>query len=191
MLSCDSGDHLFHEGAEYRGVYTLISGLAALERVSPDGQVVVIRTIQPDDLFGCADLFGPGWHRTSARALTPVRACFVPAGHFRGALSSDWRLSQSLLEYAMMRNQETEERIFSLCTNDVPGKVLELLRHLGTGVAPDEGGRIVFRLPLRRKDLAAMVGTSPEVLSRALRRLERDGAAWLDGDSVSIAASCH
>lgn len=186
-LAFPKGRHVFHQGDAVRGAYSLTSGLVALERVDENGEMVILRLLRPGALFPSADLFADGQHGTGARALTDAVACFVPLDRLDAALA------QPLVRKALLRSgceeaRQSEEAIFRLCAGDLAERILALLHDLtaDTPAAPD--GTRSLTLPLSWRDIAAMVGTSPEVLSRTLRRLAEDGRLAFNGRYVTLAA---
>ena len=52
-------------------------------------------------------------------------------------------------------------------------------------VADAEGG-LVFQLPIRRQEIAALVGVRPETLSRVIRDFEEEGLAMFDGRRIVV-----
>lgn len=65
------------------------------------------------------------------------------------------------------------------------GVVADLAERFGTAV----GGGWFVALPLRRRDLAAMVGAKPETASRVLARLEKDGVLRSRREGLWVAAN--
>lgn len=185
-LDFAKGRHLFHQGDTVRGAFSLTAGLVALERVNEDGEMVILRLLHPGSLFPCADLFADGLHGTGARAVTDITACFIPLDQLSAALG-DPALCTALLRRGCDEARENEGIIFRLCAGDLGARILAVLNDLAAGITAAADGSRSLMLPLSWRDIAAMVGTSPEVLSRTLRRLAEEGRLIFHGRYVTLA----
>lgn len=185
-LAFERGDHLFHQGDAVRGAFSLTAGLVALERVDHDGDMVIVRLVRPGMLFPCADLFADGIHGTAARALTEAAACFVPLDRLDAAMA-DPHIRHAVLRQSCDEAREDEGTIFRLCAADLADRILAVVEQLAAEAEPAADGTRSMTLPLSWRDIAAMVGTSPEVLSRTLRRLSDQGRLAFTGRRVTLA----
>lgn len=188
-VSMKKGGRLFHQGDLVTGAYSLSTGMVALERVNEDGELVILKVLHPGAFFPCSGLLETGLHESSARALTDVTACFVPAERLRAAVREDPDIPLALLKLSSAEIRENEDAIFRLCSADLPDRVVDAL----TALAHEVGGRtadgdLCLDLPLSWRDLAAMVGTGPEVISRLLRRLSDAGRLSFSGRHVVLHA---
>lgn len=185
-LSFAKGRHLFHQGDAVRGAYSLTAGLVAMERVNESGEIVIIRLLRPGALFPCADLFADGVHGTGARALSDTEICFIPLDRLNSALAEP-TVRTALLRHGCEEARQSENAIFRLCAGHLAERVLALLDELAAEVEPAIDGTRSLTLPLSWRDVAAMVGTSPEVLSRTLRRMSDEGRLTFAGRYVTLA----
>jgi CRP-like cAMP-binding protein len=177
-IGFDKGEHLFHQGETVRGGFSLTAGLVAIERVNEDGDLVILKVLRPGAFFPYADLFSDGQHATGARALTRVAACFVPTERLMAAMA-DPSLRASTMRQAAIEARETEDIIYRLCAADLGERVLAVLRQLA-------GEANILDLPISWRDVAAMVGTGPEVMSRTLRKLAEAGRLSFRGRRVDL-----
>lgn len=186
-LNVKRGTRLFHQGDAIAGAYSLSTGMVALERVDEDGELVILKILHPGAFFPCSGLLENGAHESSARALTDVAACFVSAERLQTAVRDDPEVPLALLKLSAAEIRENEDTIFRLCSADLPDRVVGAL----TSLAREVGGRtpegeLCMDLPLSWRDLAAMVGTGPEVISRLLRRLTEAGRLSFSGRHVVL-----
>lgn len=181
------GAHLFHQGDAVRGGFSLTSGLVAQERVNEDGEMVILKVLHAGAFFPCADLFTDGQHSTGARALTEVSACFIPTERLMASLA-DPTIRAMVLRRGGEEARASEDIIFRLCAGDLGERILAVLRQLAETEPHHADGSQSFTLPLSWRDVAAMVGTSPEVLSRTLRKLTEAGHLAFAGRRVTLFA---
>ncbi|KAF0219036.1 MAG: Transcriptional regulator Crp/Fnr [Rhodospirillaceae bacterium] len=183
-LYFDKGGYLFHQGDALRGAFHLNSGLVALERVDEDGRLVVLKVLRPGALFPCADLFAEIPHATTARALSDSRACFIPRERMLSAMA-DAATRPAVLRCCAQEARDSENAIFRLCSGDLSDQIIAALQTV-LDERHEENGCLHGILPLCWRDLAAMVGTSPEVMSRTIRRLSKSGRLKVEGRAISL-----
>lgn len=78
-----------------------------------------------------------------------------------------------MLQGVSRRLEQTEERLAAATSVEVGGRLARYLVDLRTHREAD--GTVTVRLPLAKKDIASLLDTTPESLSRALRRLQDAG----------------
>jgi CRP-like cAMP-binding protein len=163
--------YVYHQGTAVAGIYCLVRGMVALERVDEDGRMAMFGITRPGALLAWNDLVDAGTHRNSAQALTGCELVVIRGERFRAALRDDERLLTLLMQQTAAQASAYEEHILRLSTLDVQDRLYSTLCALAGSDVDDEGA-VEVSTPLLKRDLAAMVGTSPETISRSLRRLE-------------------
>ncbi|MEW5726562.1 MAG: Crp/Fnr family transcriptional regulator [Pseudomonadota bacterium] len=182
----NKGEHLFHQGDRVKGAYSLRSGLVALERVSEAGEHAVLKLLQPGAFFPCADLFSDGMHGNSARAMTEVAACFIPADRLGAVLAQNPRMGLEIARRGCEEARDNEEIIFRLCSGDLAERVLAVIESLAGEAGEEVPEGLSFAMPIAWRDLASMLGTSPEVISRLVRKLTEAGRITVTGRQVTV-----
>ena len=189
-LFVSRGEHLYHQGDRIRGGFSISKGMVALERVDANGILVILKILQPGTFFPCSNLLEDGLYETSARALSDVSGCFVPAERLNGALRRDPDVALALLRLSAAEIRDHENTIFRLYSTDLPDRVLTTLAALADEMgAREANGDVTLTLPISWRDMAAMVGTGPEVISRLLRRLSNAGRLSFHGRNVTLHAA--
>jgi CRP-like cAMP-binding protein len=176
---------IYNQGDPASAVYCLISGTVALERLDEDGRMAIFGIMQAGTVLAWHDLVDGGFHRNSAEVLAPCTVLAIHAKAFLQALQKDDRLAAALMRQALAQVDAYEEHILRLSTLEVPQRLYSTLCALA-GPGPVEDGKIEFSVPLLKRDLAAMIGTSPEGVSRGIRRLEEADMAEFTGRSVRL-----
>lgn len=174
--------YIFHQGDAVSAVWCVLSGLVALERIDEDGRMAIFGIMKAGTVLAWHDLVEGGCYRNSAETLAPCEVVAIPRAAFLATLRSDERLVAALMRQAAAQVGAYEEHILRLSTLEVPERLYSTLCAMaGT---PDDGEETVeFAVPVLRRDLAAMIGTSPEGVSRGIRRLEELDVAEFSGRS--------
>lgn len=181
------GDVLFLEGDPCGGVFCVESGMAGVRKTDADGNTILLYLVGPGDTLGYRALLAGEDYRASAEALEPSRICRIDAATVRSLLNYNPALGLRYLKRVSSSLGDAEEKILHNATLSVRARFAHLLVVLleKYGYRASDGKR-EFELPLSRHDLAAMVGTTPESLSRTIRKLESDGIAIFSRRRVVI-----
>ncbi len=158
---------LFQEGDEGHALFLLNRGRVQLSKHGADGVTVVIKTVRPGETFAEIVLFEQARYPVTALALADSMLFLFPKRDFRHLLRYD-DFRDDFIATLMRRQRFLAERIVELTTHDVEKRLIRFLREQfgdAPRVEPD----------LTKKDAAAAIGTTPETLSRLLKRLESEG----------------
>lgn len=163
--------------------HVVASGQVKIFRMGPDGREQTLYVLGPGEPFClCSLVDGEGPYPAFAAALAETRVLSFSAAGLAQAARQDPEVLFDLLGLMCHRLKEAMAMIESLALRDLPGRVaLFLLHEAGTGPTRDR-----LRLSISQRELAKIVGATPEALSRALRRLEQAGHITVRGRDVTI-----
>lgn len=148
------------------------TGTVKISRVDVEGREQVLRVLGPGDFVGeSAFLTG---HRPDhfATALGPASMCAFRHADLGQLVQSHPSIGLRMLQDVSGRLQDAEARLASVISGDVSSRLANYLLSL-KGSYRD--GVMIVRLPLAKKDIASLLDTTPESLSRQLRRLRDSG----------------
>ncbi len=182
------GEPLYLEATPAVSLFCLDSGLVKLYRSWPDGRRYVLGTAGPGDLVGYVSILDGRLYATTAEAVEATRACIVPREPLLRLLEDSPRLASVLIRRLSHALLDREEQCAGLAQQTVGERTARLLLKLsrgdGTGGRGHRPGERRVPGSLRRMDLAEMVGTTQETLSRTLHEFARRG--WIELDSSGI-----
>ena len=171
-------DTLFLEGQRARAVFMLASGTIQLVKTSVAGKEVVIRTVQPGEVFAEAVLFEHDTYPVTALAVKTSVVYELPKREFLRLL--DQRVFRDdFIRSLARRLRYLTERILFLSVADVEERFFRfLLSHYGR--------KERYELTIPKKDIAAEIGVTPETFSRLIRRLEKRRKLRLRGRVLTV-----
>jgi CRP-like cAMP-binding protein len=177
------GEFVFVEGAPADTVNLLAQGRVKVVRETEDGQEVIIRLINPGDLFGGAGGWGEPVYPSNALTQEDAVVLQMPSEQFVRLIATDSDFAAAMVKELGRRLRESEARISELQTERVERRIAHVLLRLArkTGVKTAQG--IEIRTPLSRQDLAELSGTTLSTASRTL-------SAW-DKQQIVIAGREH
>lgn len=178
VKSVKKRDYLFHEGEQGSSMFLLVGGNMQLHKNTEDGREVVIRMLQPGDVFAEVVLFEKERYPVSARAVTSADVLVFPKEGIHRLLAEEG-FRNDFIALLMAKQRYLAERIQELTTKDVEHRLFTFLRS-------QYGEQEVIRTPLSKKDIAAAIGTTPESLSRLIQRLHEDEIIDWQGKEIRI-----
>lgn len=170
--------HLFREDDPGQAVFILAMGRIQLHRSTEDGRDVVIKVVQPGDLFGEVVLFERPTYPVCALALADSTLLQIPCAGIHELLE-DRSFRNDFLGGLMKKLRFLTGRIMELTAGDIEDRLLSFLRDQ---LGPSGAGE----LPMTKQDVAAAIGTTPETLSRILNRLSRENRLSWKGRQVQL-----
>jgi CRP-like cAMP-binding protein len=175
----DKKEILFTEGQNGHSVYLCVKGHVQLSKMSADGREIVIKVIDPGEVFAEVVLFELSEYPVTAQALTRGLVFVVPKRQFIGLLErEDFRTD--FISVLMKKQRYLANRIQFLSTFDIEDRLFLFLKE-------HYGEKEEIEISLSKKDVAAAIGATPETLSRHLLRLKNEGKMDWQGNRVSIA----
>ncbi len=181
------GQSVFYQGNPCLGIYCIESGTVAVRKTDPHGNSVIVRLAHSGETLGYRAFFAGAPYRAGADALTQARICFIDKTAVRTMMDRNPAVAQAFLRHMARDLEDAEEarlKATSLSARaQLAGLLLVLKQRFGT-MARD--GTLIIELPLSRQDLAAVIGTRPETVARAVRALEQAKVAQFNGRSVVI-----
>jgi len=165
------GEQIFAEGEPGAGFFVCLSGRAKVFKVAADGKEQILHVFGLHDPFGEAPTFEGGTYPANAAALEACRTLYFPRDAFMGLIERDPSLALRMLAMLSKRLRRLTILIEELSLKEVPGRLATYLIHLSEkGENPE-----VVQLPVARGQLASLLGTIPETLSRVVSRMALKG----------------
>lgn len=167
---------IFFQGEPSDSLYMILKGSVKVTEASSEGREKILDILGPGEIFG--ELAMLDGHPRSATVTTcePTELATIAHNDFRQFVSSRPEILWKVLGALCERLRKTSTGMLELSSREVPYRLLSALSELAEKhgqVAPD--GSCLITLKLGVDDLAAMVGSSRDVVSRLLHRFEQDG----------------
>lgn len=169
------GDAVFRQGEPVENFFVLLSGHLKVIQVTPEGEQVVVRYVNPGDIFGIARAMGRMSYPASAIAVQESLAVAWPAAQWDQFINRNTQFASSALQTVGQRLQDAHSRIRELSTEEVEQRVARAILRLvkESGEPTNEGIQINF--PITRQDIAEMTGTTLHTVSRLLSQWKEQG----------------
>lgn len=180
---------LIHGAGEQTGtMFVVHSGSVKVSRLLPSGRKQLLRVIKPGDTLGEYAFLTGSAPEEEAQAIDEVRLCSFVDDDLKGLIDRYPGIAHRMLRNLGERLAQTEHQL-TLNTQSVDVRIADYLlqQPLIRQSDPATSGMQV-RLPLNKKDIASLLGTTPESFSRALSRLRAKGLIAIEDDVVTLEA---
>lgn len=172
------GESAYPVGTAPAQLMVVHTGSLKISRVDAEGREQILRVLRPGDFFGESALLTGRRPDHSATALETGSMCVFRHADLGRLFRAHPSIGLAMLEAVSRRLAETEDRLVAVISGDVSSRLADYLLSLP---ARQERGGLTVELPMAKKDIASLVDTTPESLSRQLRRLADSGVIATEG----------
>lgn len=186
LHSYPAGAVLFVEGQSPRGVFVICKGQAKLTVVSEDGRTLIIKIAGPGEVLGLGAAVSGRTYEATVETLGPCEVNFIKTADFRRLLQTDSDVCMhAALQMSLQYNNACRELRWVGLSRSADWRVASLLlnwlEERGTpGPVPG------FKMSLTHEELAQMVGTTRETVTRVLARFRKQGFIQVRGATILV-----
>lgn len=179
------GEIIFTPGDSFDSLFVVNKGLVKISRISAMGKEQIIRILQPGDFMGELSLFNKTVHSNTAEALENTEICVIQANKIKELLLQRPEISLKFLRKYSERIEEYEELIEQVVLRDVEQRIANyLLIEIEKNNIIKKNGEYEIILPVSKGDLASLISTTQETLSRKLSLFQDNGWIKLKGQRI-------
>ncbi len=169
------GRVVFEQGAPAQLFFVLLNGRLRVTQVTPEGQQLVVRIVNPGDLFGIARALQRSDYPGTSTAVVESIALAWPMTAWDGILERHPTLAVNVMQTMGGRLQEAHTRLREFATEEVERRVAHAVLRLAKQSGKKEAGGIRIDFPVSKQDVAEMTGTTLHTVSRILTAWEHAG----------------
>ena len=168
-------------------LFVLVSGKVKVVLYSEAGREVILSIFKsPGDFFGEMSLLDEEPRSASVVAAEPSRLLVLRRGDFRAHIEAHPCTALRALTELARRLRRADELIGNLALLDVFGRLARKLRELAASDGEEIDDGVLIRNRPTQAELAAMIGSSRETVSRALSELARRGHLEMTGKRLLL-----
>jgi CRP/FNR family cyclic AMP-dependent transcriptional regulator len=181
------GSLLFVEGEQPRGIYILCSGRAKLTTSSTEGKVLIVKLAEPGEVLGASATILGKPYEVSAETLEPSQVNFIKRDDFLHFLNTHPEASMHTVQQLSEKYHAAQREIRSLGLSQTTGEKLAklLLDWCEKDGEPTVKG-VRLKVLLTHEEIAQMIGTTRETVTRLLSDLKRKKILEVKGSTVLV-----
>lgn len=174
VKSWPAGTQLITEGDRGDAVYFLLSGKAKVTLYGEEGREIVLSILKEGDMFGEMSIIDDKPRSANVEAVKEIECLVINKAAFIEYLSTHHRVYMKFFSYLTGRLREATRQIGGLALLDVCGRIAHTLIGMSKNGASTKDKVAVIERPTH-EELAALIGSSREVVSRALKKMSQEG----------------
>jgi CRP-like cAMP-binding protein len=177
---------VLQKGGSGDGLLFLLSGQLQVIDVTEDGRAIGLRMLAPGDFFGEIALINNSTRSASVVATTDVLVAFLPAATAMHLFSHSPSVANQMLRHLAQKIQSDSEFRALLSINNTAKRIYTYLVLMQSKKAAEPGSPAVVENLPTHQDIANMVNTSRETVTRALLTLVQQGIVQKDSHRLII-----
>ena len=176
---------VFHQHDEKGGLYLIVKGEVKISRLSRDGREVTLALLREGNFFGDMSLLDGQPRSATATAMVGSRFLVLDRESFLGNVLSMTGIVTKMLEELSKRLRAANQNIENLALGTVFDRLFHFLGHLGRKFSLVEGKAHITRRPTHQ-ELAEVVGSSRETVTRSLASMEKRGLIEIGRTGITL-----
>jgi len=165
------GDAVYREGEYGDALYVLVSGVMKLFRPYSGSKEATLRLLKSWDIFGHLAFAGEARQRAYAEAVTECVVTKVPKIFVERAVRQEPRVAFKIMTLLELRLVQYEELVKCLLPRETEVRLANLLPLLAQKFGDRRDGVVTIDLRLTHQDLAAMVASTRESVTKVLNEM--------------------
>jgi CRP/FNR family transcriptional regulator len=178
----EKGQTLFSEGGSAKGFFLIVSGKVKIYKLSLEGKEQILHIFGPGEVCGEAPVFAGGNYPAGAEAIEASRVLFFPRTALVDLIREEPAIALNMLGILSRRLVRFTHLIEDLSLKEVPGRLAAYLIFL----AERSTSAQTLELDITKAQLASLLGTIPETLSRILTKMAQQEIITVEGRLIRI-----
>ena len=179
-------DMIFVPGDPDEQLYFVLSGTVRLYKIYGDYKEATIALLKDGGVFGELSLQEGLWQTVFAHALTDVRVAVARKPVLVEVVKRDPEFAMKLFFAFSERLKQSEEVIGSLLDREVSARLTTLLQNLGDRFGETSGSGTILDVRLTHQDLANMIASTREAVSKVMSEFQRDGLIEVRNRKIAL-----
>ena len=182
----EKGKILFLEGDPGEAFYYIKSGMVKISKLSADGREHILHILNAGHVFAEVTLFDKTVYPATAEILENAEIGIIKNADLEKVISENPGLALQLIKYLNRRLIEAQTKVRNLALSDTYARTAQALIKLSEEYGKKTPKGTILDLNLSRQELASIVGTTRETVTRALAEFKREKAIDTEKGEVLI-----
>lgn len=177
-----AGATIFGEGESCAGFHVILDGMVRIYRMNPEGRLHTLSLLRATSTFNEVAAVDGGPNPFNAVAVTTSTVAVIGHSHLLTLMSAEPKLLSNTVQALAHLNRDYIERLEDMTFRTIPSRLAKLFLH------ETAYGDQICQAPskLSQEEIASILGTTREVVGRALRGLMNAGLLQKKGRHVYV-----
>jgi len=182
-----AGEMVCSPASDPTHVYVLVSGLVRLFRLTRAGDEFTLRYVRPGQLFGELAVLRERPREAFAETRAASTILYTPRAAFVATLRAHNPVLYALAKTVAGHVVDYQSRAEDLVFLDVRRRLARFLVRTGREHGQRNGEALTLSLPLTHAEIASVIGTARQTVTRHLNAFARAGLIRRRGGQLSLA----
>ncbi len=178
----NKGQTIFSEGDKTTGFFVIVDGRVKIYKVSSEGKEQILHIFEAGQSFGEVTVFTGQQMPANAQALAKTHLLLFARSAFVDLVTSHTSLALNLLGIMSKKLRQFAAQIENLSLKEIPARLASYLIYL----AEEQGTQDAVTLNVSKGQLASLLGTIPETLSRIFAKLSAQNLIRVEGPKIIL-----
>lgn len=179
------GNHVFMQDEPLENVYFIHSGKVKIYKSDANGKEQIVAILKKGEMFPHVGFFRKGGYPAFAEVLESTTLIVVPIAMFEKVLIENPQLCIKVFKVLGEKIVDLQDRLESQILNNTYEQIIKLLIRLARLHGKEvEKGVYILKGEFTNRDLANMIGTTRETVSRTLTKMKKDGLIEVDTEGT-------
>jgi CRP/FNR family transcriptional regulator len=182
-VTVKTGEIIIKEGLLSSHIAYLKSGLAKIHKKGVKGTDQILKILQPGSYIGMQTILSNKIHQYSASAVENSQVCFIDISLFKQLMSNNIQFANELILYLCHDELSYFDRFVNIHQKQINGRLADTILFFSKEINKD---KVEFEIPLSRYDVAALIFSTRESVTRSIKELSEIGAIQVNGKHIKI-----
>jgi CRP/FNR family transcriptional regulator len=176
------GQTIFSEGDQTKGFFVVVDGRVKIYKLSSEGKEQILHIFEVGQSFGEVTVFSGQKLPANAQTLANTRLLFFPRRTFIDLITANPALALNLLAIMSKKLRQFAAQIENLSLKEIPARLASYLIVL----SQEQDTENTVTLNVSKGQLASLLGTIPETLSRIFAKLSGQNFIRVEGPRITL-----
>lgn len=181
-VELEAGESIIKEGSLSSHIAYLKDGLAKVHKKGVKGTDQILKILKPGSYIGMQTVLSSKIHQYSASTIEDSKVCYIDITSFKQLIAKNAAFANELILYLCRDELSYFDRFVNVHQKQIDGRLADTILFFSDEIA----GSRKFKIPLKRYDLAALVCSTRESVTRAIKDLTEIGTIKVNGKSFEI-----
>ncbi|ABR47388.1 putative transcriptional regulator, Crp/Fnr family [Alkaliphilus metalliredigens QYMF] len=180
------GSIIFMDGDPGEAFYFVKSGKIKVYKTTADGRELIFTILSQGDVFAEVTLFNDIPYPASTEVLEDASIGMIRNQDLEELIRGDADIALQIIKVFSKKLFASQQKVKELALGDTYMRTALTILKLGEEHGVESAAGIEIELNISRQELANMIGTARETVSRALSQFKKEGALEVQGKKIII-----
>lgn len=182
------GEFIYHETDLAKAVFFIKSGLVKIKKINHEGKEFVFSIKRAGNIFAETSLFTDKstTYSGTAQAAEKTEVLFILASDFEEIISMNPSLSVEVIRLMGKQLRFSTSILRDVATLDIYSKTVKTIERLAREFGTKTNDEVKIEVPLTIQDLANIIGSTRESVSRVVSKLKKQDIVTVDERTIII-----